>query len=240
MDKPRHSLPPEIQKAEFKAPEAEEITKISSEVAPSKAAERLISPHPIIVSNSGIEGIFDIQRIIVTMIDREKLLQKVAKAVAPTQKISGWCTISTGFAYVAVNFTCEQRISRAQLEVVKAVEDRVIREEDRADKLQQDLEKPDLQLVAGEWVLARFSGAPGAKWFLCYLEPGSTHQFYSHRIAPRTLIRYSPRKGQEKARQAAEFASQGFELAKGIGVKYPQTAKPLPIPVDNDDGVEDF
>jgi len=33
-------------------------------------------------------------------------------------------------------------------------------------------------------VLARFSGVPGARWFLCHLELGSTpNQFYGHRIA---------------------------------------------------------
>ncbi|RYP38744.1 hypothetical protein DL768_010755 [Monosporascus sp. mg162] len=265
-DKHRHTLPPEIQKAEFKAAGPEHMTRISNDDAPIKEAESLISPNPIIISNSGIEGIFDIQRIIVTMIDREKLLQKVAKAASPTQKVSGWCTLSTGFASVVVNFACEQRILRTQLEVVKTVEDRVIREEVRAEKLHRDLEiegvgekkstdggdtpsedenvpddgndggdlggvqvkdgedteevqtkggedtgevqaegvkdtykrtkeermvariidfiqEPDLQLVAGEWVLARFSGVRGAKWFLCYLELGSTHQFYGHRIA---------------------------------------------------------
>ncbi|RYP64150.1 hypothetical protein DL769_006777 [Monosporascus sp. CRB-8-3] len=271
------ALPPEIQEIEFKAPEPEETRRMSGDVALSTEAESLVSPNPIIVSNSGIEGIFDIQRIIVTMIDREKLLQKVANAVSPTQKISGWCTISTGFANVVVNFACEQRILRTQLEVVKTVEDRVIREQIRVEKLHRDLEiekareekskeggetpsvddnvhdggndggdsgqvqiedgkimgevqtkdgkdtgqghtkdgkgtgqgqtndekdtykntkeermvariidfiqETDLQLVAGEWVLARFSGVRGAKWFLCCLELGSTHQFYGHRIA---------------------------------------------------------
>ncbi|RYP12678.1 hypothetical protein DL765_007217 [Monosporascus sp. GIB2] len=316
----KDALPSEIQKVEFKAPEPEEARKTSGDVAPNMEAESLVSPNPIIISNSGIEGIFDIQRIIVTMIDREKLLQKVAKAASPTQKISGWCTISTGFANVVVNFACEQRILRRQLEIVKTVEDRVIREQVRAEKLHRDLEieearaeeskeggeksktggekskeggekpkeggetpttddnvrdggndggdlgevemedgkvtgerqtkdgkdtgegqtedgkvtgesqaedgkvtgerqtkdgkntregqmedgkdtykstkeermvariidfiqEPDLQLVAGEWVLARFSGVGGAKWFLCCLELGSTHQFYGHRIA---------------------------------------------------------
>ncbi|RYP56266.1 hypothetical protein DL771_012053 [Monosporascus sp. 5C6A] len=254
-DKHRHALPPEIRKAEFKPPEPENTMRISGDDALSKEAESLVSPNPIIISNSGIEGIFDIQRIIVTMIDREKLLQKVAKAISPTQKVSGWCTLSTGFASVVVNFACEQRILQAQLNVVKTVEDRVIREQVRAEKLHRDLEieadgdkkskddgeasseddnvrdggndggdlgevqmkdgkdtegvqtkdvkdtykstkeermvariidfiqEPNLQLVAGEWVLARFSGVRGAKWFLCYLELGSTHQFYGHRIA---------------------------------------------------------
>ncbi|RYP19215.1 hypothetical protein DL767_009700 [Monosporascus sp. MG133] len=345
-DKHRHALPPEIQKVEFKAPESEHPTRITRDDAPSKEAESLVSPNPIIISNSGIEGIFDIQRIIVTMIDREKLLQKVAKAVSPTQKVSGWCTISTGFANVVVNFACEQRILRTQLEVVKTVEDRVIREEVRAEKLHRDLEiegagekkskeggetpseddnvrddgndggdmgevqmrdgedtgeaqmkdvkdaykstkeermvariidfiqEEDLQLVAGEWVLARFSGVRGAKWFLCYLELGSTRQFYGHRIATsdidfatsavesgletvwetymnrkktmmcNILMKYLDSsgggwKGKDKLRQRADFASQGFGLGKGMGVKSPQTAKPPASPADDNDKVED-
>ncbi|RFU79424.1 vegetative incompatibility het-e-1 [Trichoderma arundinaceum] len=173
------------------------------------------------------------------MIDREKLLRQVAKATSPKQKISGWCTISTGFANVVVHFACEQRILRTQLDVEKVTEDKIIKEDTRAKKLYGILElqnvskaigegknmvaksglggegnanklpeekisteyiratreekaivrildyiqEPQLQLVAGEWVLARFSGVPDAKWFLCYLELGSTHQFYGHRVA---------------------------------------------------------
>ncbi|KPA35434.1 vegetative incompatibility protein het-e-1 [Fusarium langsethiae] len=160
-----------------------------------------------------------------TMIDREKLSRQVARAPSPKQKITGWCTISTGFASVVVNFSCEQHILKKQLDAEQAVEDRIVRE-DRASKMRSEMRdheagskenvsateqseekeeqvsssKPtkeeqtivriidfiqehQLQLIAGEWVLARFSGAPGAKWFLCYLELGSTHSLYGHRIA---------------------------------------------------------
>ncbi|KAM5344393.1 hypothetical protein ACJ41O_012930 [Fusarium nematophilum] len=228
----RTSLPDPIQNLNFKAPEPERMTGNTRDDASSTPLGGLICPNPIIVNSSGIDGIFDIQRIIVTMVDREKLLRQVARATSPKQKISGWCTISTGFASVAVNFACEQHILRKQLDVEKAVEDKLIKE-DRAKKLHVDLEilksakvkeggdnadkenrsgggeidketkeassraneeqtivriidfiqEPQLQLVAGEWVLARFSGVRGAKWFLCYLELGSTHQFYGHRIA---------------------------------------------------------
>ncbi|KAJ1714017.1 hypothetical protein NYO67_3812 [Aspergillus flavus] len=40
----------------------------------------------------------------------------------------------------------------------------------------------NIQIVAGEWVLARFSSAPGAKWFLCRLELGAGTEFYARRI----------------------------------------------------------
>ncbi|RYP30979.1 hypothetical protein DL767_005986 [Monosporascus sp. MG133] len=45
------------------------------------------------------------------------------------------------------------------------------------------IETPYLEYVAGEWVLARFSNTPSAKWFLCHFELGVTHEFYRYRIA---------------------------------------------------------
>ncbi|KAJ4250945.1 hypothetical protein NW762_011595 [Fusarium torreyae] len=224
-------LPDQILELDFKTPELEASTGTHGAGTSGSSLSDLICPNPIIINSSGIEGIFDIQRIIVTMIDREKLLRQVARATSPKQKISGWCSISTGFASVVVNFSCEQHILKKQLNVEQAVEDKIIKE-NRASKLHNDLkiygparlkedgpsaenrpsdtakidnkmvtsskptkeeqtivriidfiQEPQLQLVAGEWVLARFSGAPGAKWFLCYLELGSTHSFYGHRIA---------------------------------------------------------
>ncbi|KAF5665087.1 vegetative incompatibility het-E-1 [Fusarium heterosporum] len=226
------TLPIEIEQLEFKTPELEDKKKNYGANTNGSSLDDLICPNPIIINSSGIEGIFDIQRVIVTMIDREKLLRQVARATSPKQKISGWCTVSTGFANVVVNFACEQHVLRAQLDVEQAVEDRIVRE-DRAKKIHNDLQlsrtkkskedglpvkedqpseadnvvkkrmdswkptkeeqtivriidfiqEPQLQLVAGEWVLARFSGAPGSKWFLCYLELGATHAFYGRRIA---------------------------------------------------------
>ncbi|KAL7931372.1 hypothetical protein V8C35DRAFT_310242 [Trichoderma chlorosporum] len=238
QDEKESLLPQRIQDITFEVVEPEGIAGRSGDDGEKMTAESLTCPNPIIVNSSGIEGIFDIQRIVVTMIDREKLVRQVAKATSPKQKISGWCTISTGFANVAVHFACEQRILRTQLDVEKATEDKVIKEHARAKKLQGSIElqsidkvvengmnlvvkntvgessqdkhgeeknstdyiratkeektvvrmldyiqEPQLQLVAGEWVLARFSGVPGATWFLCFLELGSTHQFYGQRIA---------------------------------------------------------
>lgn len=199
-----------------------------------------ICPNPIIVNNSGIEGLFDIQRCIVTMIDHDRLRSRIAKAVTPKDKISGWCSISTGFARVIAGFSCEKRLLEQELNAVEGIESKVLREqykskdekrgaqllsdmvvspvksvagnnspdgagqgvgEGRGDKNAPDIDKetdeerlvsrmiefiqePQLQLVAGEWVLARFSGTPGAKWFLCHLELGSSPgQYYGHRIA---------------------------------------------------------
>ncbi|KAF3024384.1 hypothetical protein E8E14_014372 [Neopestalotiopsis sp. 37M] len=226
------SLPDRIQQLGFVASPQESTVK-KKQVDKSNSSGHLICPNPIIINSSGIEGIFDIQRVIVTMIDRQKLLRQVAKAASPNQKISGWCTVSTGFASVLVNFACEQHILQKELDVEQTVEDKVLHgdramslrrlmksggetnkksadgqplekdasgnteiADDKADfgsqptkeekttaRLIEFVQEPHLQLVAGEWVLARFSGAPGAKWFLCYLELGSTHQFYGHRIA---------------------------------------------------------
>ncbi|TFA99920.1 hypothetical protein CCMA1212_008334 [Trichoderma ghanense] len=230
-------LPQQVKDIAFKMIEPEGVAA-QTNANEESPTESMTCPNPIIVNSSGIEGIFDIQRIVVTMIDREKLVRQVAKATSPKQKISGWCTISTGFANVAVHFACEQRILKTQLDVEKATEDTVIKEDARAKRLYNNLElqnigqmveerknlmskntidggthdnqakekdstdyaratkeekaivrmldyiqEPQLQLVAGEWVLARFSGVAGAKWFLCFLELGSTHQFYGQRIA---------------------------------------------------------
>ncbi|KAK0654533.1 hypothetical protein QBC41DRAFT_386282 [Cercophora samala] len=201
-----------------------------------------ICPHPIIVNNSGIEGLFDIQRVIVTFLDCDRLRGRIAKAVTPKDKISGWCSVSTGFARVIASFSCEKRLLEQEMNAVQGIESRVLKEQHRseADKrsaqigaelvaspidstnakmVQKDeeikaeegdekkeeeksvdidretdeerlvsrmiefIQEPQLELVAGEWVLARFSGVPGAKWFLCHLELGSAPgKFYGHRI----------------------------------------------------------
>ncbi|KAH8812519.1 hypothetical protein F5884DRAFT_878223 [Xylogone sp. PMI_703] len=186
-----------------------------------------ISPNPIIVNNSGIEGVFDIQRVIITMLDPDSLYRQIKEAASPQQRISGWCMISTGFAVVMVSFSCEAHMLERQLDVVSAVESKVLKEQ-HDDRLQRRAtglpgsppptgkklpEKPegaqengspeteddmgesekvvrminfvqeqDLNKVAGEWVLARFSGVPTAKWFLCSLELGPTNDYYGYRI----------------------------------------------------------
>ncbi|KAI1420261.1 hypothetical protein F5Y12DRAFT_138917 [Xylaria sp. FL1777] len=222
--------------------------------------DTMISPNPILVKSSGIEGLFDIQRVIVTLPQSAKLRRQVKNAISPTQQITGWCSISTGFAMVFVSFSCPKNILERELDVVQAVEAKVLKQQgtshddedgddetseidqDKATKANADagnptkpelkrhgtsrlksrlammekgnnqegksneeddlmseevkqegkkvsrmikfVQQPALSLVAGEWVLARFSGIPGAKWFLCHLEMGSTGgDYYGHRIA---------------------------------------------------------
>ncbi|SPJ71709.1 uncharacterized protein FTOL_01437 [Fusarium torulosum] len=202
-------LPSRIRELEVKTTGIEATTGNRGPELTHSSLNDLTCPNPIIINSSGIEGIFDIQRIIVTMIDREKLLRQVARAGSPKQKISGWCTISTGFASVVVNFALikEDRATKlhSELEIQGAAKpkehgplsednspinlDKMVtgskptKEEQAIVRIINFIQEPQLQLVAGEWVLARFSGAPGAKWFLCYLELGSTHSFYGHRIA---------------------------------------------------------
>ena len=246
-----NSLPPELQaiKFELSEPGRPTVYGLSNQSSQGKSLDT-ISPNPIIVNNSGIEGLFDIQRVIVTMIDTEKLRRQIAKAASPHDKISGWCSISTGFARVIASFACERQILEQELDVIESVEAKVLREQDKekgerrgarllkslavtkatATKLAKDgiqvavadpdhteatgerqdetkdndkgnteeerlvarmiafIQEPHLQLVAGEWVLARFSGALGANWFLCHLELGPVPgQFYGHRIATGAL-----------------------------------------------------
>ena len=136
-------LPTRIQELEAKRPAPEAKIERTS-TGYTSLDDDLTCPNPIIINSSGIEGIFDIQRIVVTMIDREKLARQVAKASSPKQKISGWCIISTGFASVVVNFACEQHILKKQLDVEQTVEDKIIKE-DRARKLHSTL-----QIVTGK------------------------------------------------------------------------------------------
>lgn len=231
------------------------VREFSNPYVKAEEIESMISPNPIIINNSGIQGFFDIQRVVVTMLQPEKLRRQIDNAISPHQKITGWCTISTGFAMVMVSFACEKHILEKQLDVIQVVETMILKEqsgveeeedeeqEAASDKESENEEKPtkkgksrlknrfkmsslldgaeslasgsskpegnnsgeaeakdtseetakvsrmikfvqepSLAAIAGEWVLARFSGAPGAKWFLCYLELSSTQDFYGQRI----------------------------------------------------------
>ena len=198
---------------------------------------RIICRNPIVVSGAGIKGVFDIQRVVVTMLQPKILRSKVRNAVSEHEKIDGWCTISTGFTLNMVAFSCERGILEQQLDLVDVVRETVLtdpddrtmgvqsddkqgnaeqREESEQQPLkrkptgaslegqtnERELEKQygnsieqrkvsrmidfvttsNLDVVAGEWVLARFSDSPGAKWFLCRLELGSGSQFHGRRI----------------------------------------------------------
>ncbi|KAK1826616.1 hypothetical protein QBC39DRAFT_396516 [Podospora conica] len=167
------------------------------------------SPNPITLSTSGISAQFDIQR----------LRARVTRAVTPRDRVSGWCSISTGFARVVASFACETRALAQELDAVEGVETRVLREGGRAGtrggrmlggmvgavteeggegehtseerlvtRMIGFIQEREVGLVAGEWVLARFSGVPGAKWFLCHLELGAGKgELYGHRIASSDL-----------------------------------------------------
>ncbi|KAI1456210.1 hypothetical protein F4805DRAFT_248214 [Annulohypoxylon moriforme] len=238
-------LPPDLAKVLAEIPARE----FSKPHVKSEEIDTMISPNPIIMKNSGIEGLFDIQRVVVSMAQPEKLRRQIKNAVSPHQKITGWCIISTGFARVIVSFSSPKYILEKELDIVQAVESKILKakyQEDGEDDVDstgegpvnsnqsgrqtsesawqrtvtarfstpestkkdddKDMEEPgfenmksegarvsrmirfvqesDLTEVAGEWVLARFSGVTGAKWFLCYMElGGSGRDFYGHRIA---------------------------------------------------------
>ncbi|EAQ83480.1 hypothetical protein CHGG_09884 [Chaetomium globosum CBS 148.51] len=128
------TLPPELQSINFDLDKSERPTaqRHGSEKDSFERQDfNTISPNPIIVNNSGIEGLFDIQRVVVTMIDPEKLRRQIAKAAGPHDKISGWCSISTGFARVITSFACERRILEQELDVIESVGARVLQEQDK-------------------------------------------------------------------------------------------------------------
>ncbi|RYP69025.1 hypothetical protein DL771_006351 [Monosporascus sp. 5C6A] len=117
------TLPPQIQEIVVDISE----TKYAKKVTGTDGMGSTISPNPIIVNNAGIEGIFDIQRVIIRMHEPEKLRAAIHKAASRYQKIEGTCTISTGFATVTVKFTCEKHTLEKQLDVVEAVETKVVK-----------------------------------------------------------------------------------------------------------------
>ncbi|KAJ6102409.1 hypothetical protein N7486_004836 [Penicillium sp. IBT 16267x] len=175
--------------------------------------KRMICPNPITVSSGGIRGIFDIQRVVVTMLEPKKLRSRVRNAVSG-QKIDGWCTVSTGLSMALVSFSCEHDALQTQLDLSEVINKQLdpdetpsdgddlapkpndnqkpgLRTRLRLDKTREKIrvarmisfvQKPNLETIAGEWVLARFSGAPGARWFLCVLELGAGNDFYGRRI----------------------------------------------------------
>ncbi|CAI7618597.1 unnamed protein product [Penicillium bialowiezense] len=172
---------------------------------------RMVCPNPIIVSSGGIRGIFDIQRIIVNMIEPQVLRSRVRSAVKG-QKIDGWCTISTGLSVILVAFSAERDILEQQLNLAEVIKSHLEPEETKPhspetnETTKEDgilgnftiektpeqakvarminfVQKPNLESIAGEWVLVRFSGVPGAKWFLSQLALGAGNDFYGQRIA---------------------------------------------------------
>ncbi|KAL7793756.1 hypothetical protein V8C37DRAFT_377246 [Trichoderma ceciliae] len=128
---PKHQLPVKVRGIQYKVEEQHEEghTKKKS----SFRSSSMISPHPIIVTNAGIEGIFDIQRVIITMADLQGLWQQVKHATSTEQIVSGYCSISTGFAQVIVQFSCKSGLLRKQLEVIDGIDFSVMKEQNKKD-----------------------------------------------------------------------------------------------------------
>ncbi|KAJ6032092.1 hypothetical protein N7540_002824 [Penicillium herquei] len=191
--------------------------EIKTQSLEEQEEKRMVCPNPIVVSSGGIRGIFDIQRIIVTMVEPEVLRSRVRTAVRG-QMIDGWCTISTGLSMTLVAFSCERDVLAQQLDLAEVIktylepEDPATPEEKKKEKETDEekkknegffdqinlkktpeqaklarmisfVQKQTLEGIAGEWVLARFSGVPNASWFLCLLELGAGNDFYGRRIA---------------------------------------------------------
>ncbi|KAF5868363.1 uncharacterized protein Bfra_007561 [Botrytis fragariae] len=257
QDQDINSIPKELQPLfdEIKAPKLNgpPMGKRQKPQGSQLLGSSMICPNPIMLTTSGIEAVFDIQRVIIEMQNPEHLRYQVQSAVNDGQKISGHCTISTALSMIKVNFTCEVGALKKQLDVCDVVQralsdleekrtfgllnsrpaltrgqesdsyykkltslssglmGKVPESVDSTGEQNQNASTPDLaaqvqalgenseQLrvvrmldfvqendinqIVGEWVLARFTGVEGAKWFLCQLELGSTHSYYGRRIA---------------------------------------------------------
>lgn len=133
--RPRRETLPTLPKAvleELTHIDQPEHKKDDQQSSNQQETDNMISPNPIIVNNSGIQGVFDIQRVVITFHEEEKLWDQVARAVSPKQRITGWCSISTGFARVMVSFSCEKHILEKQLKIAQVIQRKVVEEPTKA------------------------------------------------------------------------------------------------------------
>ncbi|ETR99711.1 hypothetical protein M419DRAFT_85181 [Trichoderma reesei RUT C-30] len=120
-------LPPQVRGIRYRVEEPQQDNSIVEDLGAGYS--NMASPHPIIVTNAGIEGIFDVQRVIITMADMEGLRQQVEHTTSGDQILSGYCSISTGFAQVIVRFSCKSSLVKKQLEVIDGIDLTATKEE---------------------------------------------------------------------------------------------------------------
>ncbi|KAK1243353.1 hypothetical protein MKX07_003981 [Trichoderma sp. CBMAI-0711] len=120
-------LPPQVRGIRYRVEEPQQDNSIVEDLGAGYS--NMASPHPIIVTNAGIEGIFDVQRVIITMADMDGLRQQVEHTTSGDQILSGYCSISTGFAQVIVRFSCKSSLLKKQLEVIDGIDLTATKEE---------------------------------------------------------------------------------------------------------------
>ncbi|KAL6882304.1 hypothetical protein HDV57DRAFT_496107 [Trichoderma longibrachiatum] len=123
----KDQLPPQVRGVQYKIEESQEENSSAGDFG--AAHSNMVSPHPIMVTSAGIEGIFDVQRVIITMADMEGLRQQVEHTTSGEQILTGYCSISTGFAQVIVQFSCKSSLLRQQLEVIDGIDLTATKEE---------------------------------------------------------------------------------------------------------------
>ncbi|KAH6603835.1 hypothetical protein Trco_007281 [Trichoderma cornu-damae] len=128
---PKDELPAKVRGIRYKVEKQNEESYVKK--TSSFGSSSMISPHPIIVTNAGIEGIFDIQRVIITMANLQGLWQQVEHTTSSEQIISGYCSISTGFAQVIVRFSCKSGLLKKQLEVIDGIDFSVMKEQNKQE-----------------------------------------------------------------------------------------------------------
>jgi hypothetical protein len=131
--------------------------------------QKMIGPNPIIVNSSSITGVFDIQRVIVSFTEEEKseLREKIMQS-DPSRVLPFDCQLSTVCAVTTVKGSCTAEMLRKQLDLCDVVDGKIQagmdeNQENAVSRMMELIQRiEDVSLVAGEWVLARFSGVPGA------------------------------------------------------------------------------
>lgn len=101
--------------------EAREKQEQSQKSKQPTPVEEATWPNPITFTTSGVESIFDVQRVIIAMKNVRRLRSRVDNAANMDEKITGRCRISTAIASLEVSFCCTIKQLRRQLDVCDAV-----------------------------------------------------------------------------------------------------------------------
>ncbi|KAL2166039.1 hypothetical protein VTG60DRAFT_3404 [Thermothelomyces hinnuleus] len=172
--------------------------------------EYTISPNPIVVTNAGIEGLFDVQRVVVTMLEPDRLRRRIARAGG--------------------------RAARRRLGLVRQEDEdeNNMEEERRVQRMIEFVQEPRLELFELGAAPGVFHGrriASGAIDFgggSAAPEPGLVGAWRAYMDRKRRKMCYvvrdylrsrmDARQGEQELKEGASLARQGLDMAvRGLG-----------------------